>query len=205
MWRISTALVVLFAASWAYADSPPTDRIIIDVITVNGTGCPAGTAAVSVLPDNTGFTLSYAAYTAQVGVGARSFDFRKNCDLNLLVHAPSGFSYVIASAEYRGFASLAAGAPGLVRGTLFFQGQSPRPFAELRLSGPFENDWAFIDSFDTTGTLSSCGAQRNLNIRTEVQVNAGTSDPTTTTSLVTMDSTDGAITQTYRFRWQRCL
>jgi len=69
MWRISTALVVLFAASWAYADSPPTDRIIIDVITVNGTGCPAGTAAVSVLPDNTGFTLSYAAYTAQVGVG----------------------------------------------------------------------------------------------------------------------------------------
>jgi len=203
MWRVSSALVVLLSASATYADSPPTDRIVIDVITENGTGCPAHTAAIAVSPDNTEFTVSYAAYTAQVGVGARSIDFRKNCNLNLFVHVPPGFTYTIASTEHRGFASLATGASALVRTSHFFQGETPPPFLQHRLSGPYLDDWDFLESVITFPATPSC-ARRNLNIRTEVEVNAGTSDPTTTTSFVTMDSADGVTTQTYRFEWRQC-
>jgi hypothetical protein len=71
---------------------PPPDRIIIDVVTVNGSGCRPNTAAVAVSPDNTAFTVTYSEYLAQVGVGSKPTDFRKNCQLNLRVHVPQGFT-----------------------------------------------------------------------------------------------------------------
>jgi len=206
MLKIASGLVVvsLFASS-AYADPPPSDHIVIDVITVNGSGCPAGTAAVAVSLDNTAFTVTYSNYLAQVGIGSIPTDFRKNCQLNILVHVPAGFTYAIASANYRGFASLAPGATGLERANYFFQGQSPTSFIQHPFTGPMQDDWQSTDATDLAALVfAPCGVQRNLNINTELRVAAGTSDPTRTTSFMTMDSTDGQITTTYHFAWMQC-
>lgn len=46
-------------------EDPPPDKIIIKVATVNGSGCPQGTAAVAVSEDNTAFTVTYSDYLAQ--------------------------------------------------------------------------------------------------------------------------------------------
>lgn len=192
--------------STAYADAPPPDQVTIDVITVNGSGCPAGTAAVAVSLDNTAFTVTYSGYTAKVGVGAGPTEFRKNCNLNLIVHFPQGFSYAVTSANHRGFASLAAGATATQSANYFFQGQSTTGLIQHALpAGPFEDDWQNTDTTEITDVVySPCGEQRNLNINTELRVFAGTSDPTKTTSFVSMDSTDGAFTTTYRFSWLAC-
>jgi len=99
MQRIGSALVISLVGSSASADAPPVDRVVVDTVTVNGSGCPAGTAAVAVSPDNTAFTISYSSYIAQVGVGASPTDFRKNCNLNLFVHVPPGFTYAIAASS----------------------------------------------------------------------------------------------------------
>ncbi|MCA6096351.1 DUF4360 domain-containing protein, partial [Streptomyces sp. SCA3-4] len=113
---VSSAAVVLVAASFspsaAAEGGAPPGRVVIDVVAVNGSGCPAGTAAVAVASDNTAFTVSYSDYLAQVGVGAKPTDFRKNCQLGLNVHVPQGFTYAIARADYRGFAHLERGATG---------------------------------------------------------------------------------------------
>jgi hypothetical protein len=197
-------MMLLFASS-AYADAPPTDHIVIDVITVNGSGCPAGTAAIAVSPDNTAFTVTYSNYLAQVGVGAAPTDFRKNCQLNLLVHVPQGFTYAIAAANYRGFASLAAGTTASERAGYFFQGQAPTATIIHNFTTPMLDDWQTTDTTDLAALVfAPCGMQRNLNINTELRVAAGTSDPTKTTSFVSMDSTDGAITTTYHFAWMQC-
>src|SRR3954470_23164074 len=98
-----TAAVPAHNPSGGFVDPPP-DKIVIKVATVNGSGCPAGTAAVAVSPDNTAFTVTYSNYLAQVGKGAKPTDFRKNCQLNLVTHVPQGFSYAIASVDYRGYA-----------------------------------------------------------------------------------------------------
>src|SRR5689334_5226828 len=124
--KLATVGAAVFALAIPMSGSPasalpdwnepvPPDKIVIDVATVNGTGCPAGTAAVAVSHDNTAFTVTYSQYTAKVGVGAGPTDFRMNCQLNLKVHVPQGFTYGIASADYRGFASLAKGATSLER------------------------------------------------------------------------------------------
>ncbi len=184
---------------------PPTDKITINVVTVNGSGCRPGTAAVAVSPDNEAFTVTYSEYTAQVGVGSKPTDFRKNCQLNLKVRVPQGFTYGIASADYRGFASLEKGATALERVGYYFQGNSPTQFVDHIFEGPFRDDWQKTDRTEVGAIVyKPCGENPNFGINTELRVSAGTSDPKNTTSFITMDSTDGDIKTTYHFAWKNC-
>ncbi|SDZ15788.1 protein of unknown function [Micromonospora pattaloongensis] len=186
-------------------DPVPPQRIEIDVITVNGSGCPAGTAAVAVAPDNTAFTVTYSEYLAQVGVGAKPTDARKNCQLALQVQVPSGFTYAILQADYRGYAFLASGATATQRANYYFQGNSPTVYKSHPFSGPLDDNWQTTDTSEVASLVyAPCGELRYLNINTELRVAAGTSDITKTTSFVSMDSTDGSINTTYHFAWKRC-
>ncbi|MEU8551934.1 DUF4360 domain-containing protein [Streptomyces roseoverticillatus] len=204
------AVALVAAASFAPSSAssegvPPPDRVVIDVVAVNGSGCPAGTAAVAVAPDNTAFTVTYSKYLAQVGVGARPTDFRKNCQLGLSVHVPQGFTYAVAKADYRGFAHLESGASGMERASYYFQGMSQTTAVSHRFTGPVSDDW---ETTDVTGAAelvyAPCGAQRILNVNTELRVGAGSSDPSTTTSFMAMDSTDGSVSTIYHFAWKEC-
>jgi hypothetical protein len=184
---------------------PPSDRIVIDVVTVNGSGCPAGTAAVAVSPDNTAFTVTYSTYMALVGVGATATDWRKNCQLNIVVHVPQGFTYAISQVDYRGFASIATGASAIERANYYFQGQSQTVYSSHTLAGPLGDDWQTTDEVQLAALVwAPCGALRNLNINTELRAMAGTSNTATTTSFISMDSTDGAINTVYHFAWATC-
>jgi hypothetical protein len=184
---------------------PPSDRIVIDVVTVNGSGCPAGTAAIAVAPDNTAFTVTYSSYMALVGVGSTATDWRKNCQLNIVVHVPQGFTYAISKVDYRGFASLVAGSSAIERANYYFQGQSQTAYASHTFTGPLGDDWQTTDEVQLAALVwAPCGALRNLNINTELRAMAGTSDITKTTSFISMDSTDGAIDTVYHFAWATC-
>ncbi|USX52457.1 DUF4360 domain-containing protein [Lentzea sp. HUAS12] len=186
-------------------ETPPPGHITIDIVTVNGSGCPAGTAAVAVSEDNKAFTVTYSDYLAQVGVGARPTDFRKNCQLNLRVNVPQGFTYGIAQADYRGFAHLERGAYAIQKANYYFQGMSQNDSAQHRYNGPHSDDWQATDTTEVAAIVySPCGEKRNFNINTELRVYPGTSNTATTTSFVSMDSTDGAIDTTYRFSWKTC-
>ncbi|WP_394617550.1 DUF4360 domain-containing protein [Lentzea sp. JNUCC 0626] len=186
-------------------ETPPPDHITIDIVTVNGSGCPAGTAAVAVSEDNKAFTVTYSDYLAQVGVGARPTDFRKNCQLNLRVNVPQGFTYGIAQADYRGFAHLERGAYAIQKANYYFQGMSQNDTAQHRYNGPHSDDWQATDQTEVAAIVySPCGEKRNFNINTELRVYPGSSNTATTTSFVSMDSTDGAIDTTYQFSWKTC-
>ncbi|GDY28468.1 DUF4360 domain-containing protein [Gandjariella thermophila] len=201
----AAGLALSLIVSPAFSTPPPPDKIVIDVVTVNGSGCPAGTAAVAVSADNTAFTVTYSKFLAQVGVGAAPTDFRKNCQLSLRVHVPQGFTYAIAQADYRGFAHLEKGASALERANYYFQGNSPTAYVNHSFSGPADNDWQTTDRTDVAQLVyQPCGEERNFNINAELRVSAGTSDPKTTTSFITMDSTDGSISTTYHFAWKSC-
>ena len=193
-------------APHSWSALPPPGKIVIDVATVNGSGCPADTAAVAVAPDNTAFTVTYSDYMAQAGVGAAPTDFRKNCQLNLRVYVPQGFTYAIMQADYRGFGYLEPGATGLERANYYFQGQSPTGYVSHRFSGPFSEDWQSTDVSDVTQLVwEPCGEERNFNINTELRVSSGTSNPQTSTSFLSMDSTDGSFNTMYHFAWKRCV
>jgi hypothetical protein len=138
---LTTALPAQHSSSPVF-DDPPPDKIVINVATVNGSGCPQGTTAVAVSEDNTAFTVTYSAYLAQVGGNSDPTAFRKNCQLNLVVHVPQGFTYAIASADYRGFASLQRGASGAQKASYYFQGSSNTAFQEPPVQRPLRRQLA---------------------------------------------------------------
>ncbi len=183
---------------------PPPDKIVIEVATVNGSGCPLGTAAVAVSADNTAFTVTYSDYLAQAGGGADPTAFRKNCQLNLIVHVPQGFTYAIASVDYRGYASLQPGAKGVEKASYYFQGSPNTASKTHEFKGAYHDNWQATDSTDWAQLVwAPCGERRNFNINTELRVDAGTSDPAKA-SFMTMDSTDGDISTVYHMAWKEC-
>lgn len=197
-----------FATPAAAADLwslPPDSKMEIKVVTVNGSGCPRNTAAVAVSPDNTAFTVTYSQYIAQVGVGARATDARKNCQLNLQVFVPQGFTYAIAQADYRGYAQLHDGATAIQRANYYFQGHSQTVYRQHEFAGPIDDYWQTTDVTEVAALVfAPCGEQRLFNINTELRVSKGTSDTTKTTSYMAMDSTDGSISTIYRLAWKAC-
>jgi hypothetical protein len=184
--------------------SGPSDAMVIDVAAANGSGCPLGSAEVTVSPDSKAFTVTYSQFTAQVGPGTKPTDFRKNCQLALNVHVPQGTTYAIAGADYRGFAHLERGAYGTETANYYFQGEPQSTRIQHGFSGPVDTDWQHTDSV-AIGSLAylPCGEQRYLNVNTELRVGQDSSGPKAV-SFVTMDSTDGRIDTTYHVAWKRC-
>ncbi|WP_026930837.1 DUF4360 domain-containing protein [Glycomyces tenuis] len=183
--------------------NPPDDQIVIDVATVNGSGCPQDTTAVAVNEGNTSFTVTYSDYLAQAGGNADPTDFRKNCQLNLIVNVPSGFTYAIAKTDYRGFGHLEAGATGVQKASYYFSGESQTSSITHTLEGPYSDNWQFTDEVDAPQLVyKPCGEERNFNINTELRVRAG--DDPELKSFMAMDSTDGDIETVYHFAWKTC-
>ncbi|MEU8784602.1 DUF4360 domain-containing protein [Streptomyces sp. NPDC048637] len=187
-----------------FGDDPPTGKITITVATVNGSGCRPGSAAVAIAPDNTAFTVTYSEYLAQAGSGSKPTDSRKNCQIALNVHVPQGFTYAIARADYRGYASLAPGARGLETAGYYFQGQQQTARKSHSFSGPYDSNWQTSDETDIDALVyAPCGEERYFNINTEMRVDAKSADPKST-SYMAMDSTDGSINTLYHFAWKEC-
>ena len=198
------ALSMITSGVSAPASPPPSGQITVDVVTVNGSGCPAGTATVAVARDNSAFTVTYSDYLAQVGPQSSPVDVRKNCQLALRVHVPQGFTYAIAEADYRGFAHLEPGATGQEKANYYFQGMPQTASVSHQFTTPLDDDWQETDATDIASLVyKPCGEERNFNINTELRVGLGTSDPQKT-SFVAMFSTDGGIATTYHFAWKTC-
>ncbi|GAA2855684.1 hypothetical protein Acy02nite_08860 [Actinoplanes cyaneus] len=211
MFRLLTAgatalaAVAIAAPAQARPNPVPDQRMTIGVVNAIGSGCPDKTARIAVSPDNTAFTVTYSEYTAQVGPEASPLDFRKNCQLALDVKVPTGFTFAIASADYRGYASLARGAWAMESANYYFQGHATTTRFEHRFTGPFSDDWQRGDQVGIASlSFLPCGERRYLNINTDLRVNRGTSDARKETSFISMDSTDAAINTVYHVAWRQC-
>jgi hypothetical protein len=186
------------------AESAPDQKITLDIKTINGSGCPAGTATASadVASDNTSFTVRYTNFTAKAGGGASALDARKNCQINVLVHVPQGFTYAIASAEYRGFAHIESGASALEQANYYFAGTSPTARVRHTFPGPFHGVWRASDVTEVAELVfAPCGEDRNLNINAELRADAGTAGGT---SYIEMDSEHASVDTIYHFAWKTC-
>jgi hypothetical protein len=191
-----------FGAGATDVAAPEGGQVTLDVQTVNGSGCPAGTAAVAMLPDNSGFRIVYTEFRAADGGSAGPTDLRKNCQVNLLVHIPQGFTFAVARADYRGRAHLSAGATALERSNYYFQGSSDNNYADHPFAGPLDGTWRAADITAAAELVyAPCGAVRGLNINTELRVDAGTS---TATNYLSMQSSDGEVYTLVQFQWKQC-
>jgi hypothetical protein len=205
------AVAVLAGGSSASAALPddaeevvavPAEDVTVEVVTVNGSGCPAGTAFVRPLADNTGFTVRFSNYVAAVGGSAEPIDFRKNCQLSLLVHAPQGFTYAVARADYTGTARLANGASALQRANYYFQGSPVDNVSDHEFTGPLYSRWTASDTAEAASLVyAPCGEDKILNVNTELRVDNGASSAS---SSIRMTAASGGVNTIYHFAWKKC-
>lgn len=184
--------------------SAPPGRITVDVITVNGSGCPAGTARVAVEPDNTGFRIAYDSFVARDGGTVNATEFRKNCQLSLVVNVPQGFTFAIAELDQRGRAQLENGATALQRTNYYFQGSADNNPVEHSFRGPLRGAWRTVDATAVAALVwAPCGERRGLNVNTELRVDAGDAHPGRVSS-ISLRSTEADVDTLFHFSWREC-
>ena len=182
----AAALVALSALAPAEQPAP-----FLEVVTVNGSGCPAGDADVQT--DDRTFTIGYHTFLARAGNGSSPLDQRKNCQVNLRVNAPQGYTYGLARTTYEGYAHLQDGATGLSRISTYLQGTSPTASVSQAFTGPFSDSWQTHYRPNSTDIQwSPCGSPRNININAEVRVTLGSADPDRL-SFVIVESSRGVV------------
>jgi len=210
--RLTNVRLLLLAALTSFfvlpgtasAEAPPLEGITLDVVSVNGSGCPPGTADVSMLPDGTGFRVVYRDFVARAGGSANPVEFRKNCQLNVLVHVPQGFTFAIASADYRGRARLEAGATALQRTNYYFQGSPDNNVADHTFAGPLFSGWQTSDYTPVTELVyAPCGEYRSVNVNTELRVDPGSVNEGKVSSM-SMRASDGNVNTIVHFQWKQC-
>ena len=198
MKMFTMSLLALVMSAAAQAQVAP-DWVRIRSLTYAGTGCPAGSVAQNISPDNLAFTLLFDNYVAEAGPGVPLSQGRKNCQINVDLEYPAGWTYTLISIDYRGYANLDPGARGTQKATYYFQGSAGQSSAQSTLYGPKNQDYNYRDVIGSPN-WSYCRVFRALNINSQVRVDAGGG----ARGLMTTDSVDGQVIATYGFTWRHC-
>jgi hypothetical protein len=196
-------------ATTAFADNipvgesgvPDKTKTYISGITYGGSGCKQGTVSSSISQDLTTFTLIFDTFIAETGPGKSISDSRKNCQINVDLRYPQGWSYSIVSVDYRGFVSLPKGTTAEQTSTYYFSGETAQVKASSTFRGPFENNYLISDQIETSEIVwSPCGKVIQGNVNAAVNISGDRSK----SALITVDSIDGKVKQIYGVQWRQC-
>jgi hypothetical protein len=193
--------------SYVVSAVPDPNSIYIEQVTVNGSGCPAGTVAANFTPDYSMLELTFSSFVAQIGPGTMPSDWRKNCIVAVTLHIPAGFTFALIGANYRGYAQLDPGVTGRQQTTYFIAGmlgantmRTDVP-KELDAYGNYErNDEIPVENW----VWAKCGVDSIANLNASVSLN--NSKAPKSYGLMTLDETDigSQVLFQWHLAWQKC-
>lgn len=199
--KVCAPLLALAVSGSAFADAPAYVRV--RSLSYAGSGCPAGSVATNTSPDRQAFTVLFDQYIAEVGPGVPFNQKRKNCQLNVDLDFPGGWSYSIVTVDYRGYVALEQGVKGTQQSSYYFQGQGSTGTLKTPMFGPIDQNYQIRDTLGLQALVwSPCGAQRSLNINSQLILD--NSARPSAHGLLTNDSIDFQSKLIYGIQWQRC-
>jgi len=136
-----TLLASFLACPILAADEFPSARSVsIASFAAQGSGCPLGTVAANVSPDNRALTLLFDSYVID-STEAVSPLVQKDCIINMSLKAPAGWRYALFSIDYRGFADLEEGATARQSTEYAFGISGQKRIGAMELKGPVSIDY----------------------------------------------------------------
>ena len=168
--------VSLFAyAGMLFAEAP----VGVTITTVNaaGTGCPAGSAYVSISPDRQVFTAIFDRFQAVIDPGNPQVSYAdryKRCDLNVKVHVPQGWQFSVFKADYEGWYDMQAGMSMTQTSTYHFQGNARHSkVSVVNAPAPKSGNFLFTDNIGVSSyEWSACGGPRDLFVTSEIRLSS---------------------------------
>lgn len=194
-YSITSALVTALL-SW----SASADGLRLGTPGYGGNGCPAGSASVTLSPDEQSVSILFDEYLVEAGDDVGKTLDRKSCNIAIPVHVPQGYSISIFAIDYRGFLSVPRGAQARLTAEYFFAGaQGPRL---SQVYSNTERDYLVQHNLAASALVwSACGADVNLRINSSMLVRANARGDST---LATVDSADLQAGMIYHIQWKRC-
>lgn len=175
--------------------------ILLTGASYGGTGCPQGTASVTLSPDQKTMSVLFDSYVAQAGSSVGKSLDRKTCNLAVSVKIPQGFSVSIFKVDYRGFASIPYGAEGKFSVEYFFAGQRG-PLYTKTFGGGYNNDYLLNNQLAASALVwSACGANTNLRINSSMLAKTNAAYEDAYASVDSIDLSSGLI---YHLQWRSC-
>jgi len=198
MKKILAIAALLIGGS--FAGTAFADDIALGEPGYGGTGCPDGSASVTLSPDAKSLSILFDEYYVEAGGSTnKSFD-RKSCNIAIPVHVPQGLSVSILNIDYRGYNSLPSGARTTFNVEYFFAGQQGPRFSKS-FNGPLDKDYLIKNKLQASALVwSACGADVNLRTNSSIRVQTRQNKE----ALATVDSEDVSAAIVYQFQWRKC-
>jgi hypothetical protein len=190
-----------FAPAPASASAAMSDPAYsVRLLAVNGTGCPPGYTAVS-RASSSEFTVAYRKYIAWAGDDASPLAFRKDCQFDVRVSVPSGWTFEILEVDYRGFASMAVGALGTLTASYYYAGLPQAAHQQHSVSAPRSGDYVFTNPAAVVA-WAPCQRGATLNVTSEIHLAAG--PDRSFLNELTVDSSGANLSTIFHLGFTRC-
>jgi hypothetical protein len=179
-------------------------QIRLGVPTYGGTGCPAGSASVSITDDQSILSVLFDSFVAQAPspTGA-NFD-RKSCNLRIPVSVGPGYQVALIAFDYRGFAAIPYGGRGSFEARYAYVGQlRPAIFRKNFAQGVADNYSLKNELISTSIDWSPCSTGRDLMMTVDANVLAVTNSRSDAAN-VSIDSVDVSAGLLYAVQLRRC-
>ena len=192
---LAAVLATVAFPSFAFADS-----IRLDTPSYGGTGCPDGSASVSLSDDQKSLSILFDNFVAEAGGSTNKAMDRKVCNVAIPVHVPNGISVSILAIDYRGFYDVPKNGKATFGVEYFFAGVRGPSFTK-NFSGPASSDYTVTNKLGVNALVwSACGA--DVILRTNPSIRVQTSQNKEATA--TVDSEDVNASIVYKLQFQKC-
>jgi hypothetical protein len=169
-----------------------------------GTGCPAGSASVSLTEDAQTLSILFDSFVVQAPtIQGASFD-RKSCNLRIPVRVGSGYQVALIAFDYNGFAAIPSGGRGNFEARYSYVGQARPAIFRKTFMGPQVNNYSLKNELiSTTIDWSPCSTGKDLMMTVDANILAMTNQRQDAAQL-SIDSVDVQTGLLYKYQLRRC-
>jgi hypothetical protein len=171
-------------------------------VTANGTGCPAGSWNATLDASKKSFIVSFSSYIAQLK--PESSLTVKDCQL--AVKLDGRFSYAVEALGYDASAALGDGVQATASAEAYLQGDPSKSVSfSKKQVGPFKGTITVGESIPAAKQVwSTCGVDRDVNIKTLVRVQKGSASSSGMIRLPILEGGLPGATGAIRFAVRSC-
>lgn len=206
MKTLSTLVLSVFSAAALCAvpafgqEGPGRGEVEIKDVTVNGSGCPVGTATVIITNSKENGPIDSGVATFDSFIVEKPGKDRKFCNIAVDMKFPHGWSYALVETYLPGTAVIQKGVTASVQTSIAFRGTDATAKSKRSQKGYWEGTFNLQEQFDRP-VWSPCGKVLPLNLKITASL-SGKPELDGEPSIIQLSGLNRD--QHFTIRWRRC-